>query len=105
VVGEGAFTHEAGIHVDGLLKDPANYQAIDPREVGRSHQLVLGKHSGSHGVMAAYAELGIFVSRAEAEALLASIRGFVARAKRPPQQQELAAFYDELTRRGNAVAA
>jgi hypothetical protein len=42
---------------------------------------------------------------AEAAALLASIRGFVARAKRPPQQQELAAFYDELTRRGNAVAA
>lgn len=100
VVGEGAFTHEAGIHVDGLLKDPANYQAIDPREVGRSHQLVLGKHSGSHRVIAAYAQLGIFVSRTEAEALLASIRGFVARAKRSPQQQDLAAFYDELTRRG-----
>jgi homocitrate synthase NifV len=31
VVGEGAFTHEAGIHVDGLLKDPANYQGFDPR--------------------------------------------------------------------------
>ncbi len=105
VVGEGAFTHEAGIHVDGLLKDPANYQAIDPREVGRSHQLVLGKHSGSHGVMAAYAQLGLFVSRAEAEALLARIRGFVVRAKRPPQQQELEAFYDELARRGEALAA
>jgi homocitrate synthase NifV len=104
VVGEGAFTHEAGIHVDGLLKDPANYQAIDPREVGRSHQLVLGKHSGSHGVMAAYAQLGLFVSRGEAEALLARIRGFVVRAKRPPQQQELEAFYDDLARCGEALA-
>jgi homocitrate synthase NifV len=104
VVGEGAFTHEAGIHVDGLLKDPANYQAIDPREVGRRHELVLGKHSGSHGVMAAYAQLGLFVSRAEADALLTRIRAFVVRAKRPPQQQELAAFYDELCRRGEALA-
>jgi homocitrate synthase NifV len=105
VVGEGAFTHEAGIHVDGLLKDPANYQAIDPQEVGRSHRLVLGKHSGSHGVMAAYAQLGLFLSRAEAEALLSRIRGFVVRAKRPPRQQELTAFYDEISRRGEAVQA
>ncbi len=105
VVGEGAFTHEAGIHVDGLLKDPANYQAIDPREVGRSHQLVLGKHSGSHGVMAAYAELGLFVSRPEADELLSRIRRFVVRAKRAPQQQELTGFYDELCRQGGALAA
>ncbi len=104
VVGEGAFTHEAGIHVDGLLKDPANYQAIDPREVGRSHQLVLGKHSGSHGVVAAYAQLGLFVSRAEADALLTRIRGFVVRAKRSPQQQELAAFYDDVCRHAEALA-
>ncbi|MDD3529477.1 MAG: homocitrate synthase, partial [Gallionellaceae bacterium] len=41
VVGEGAFTHEAGIHVDGLLKDPATYQGFDPREVGRDHRLVV----------------------------------------------------------------
>ena len=31
VVGAGVFTHEAGIHVDGLLKDPANYQGFDPQ--------------------------------------------------------------------------
>jgi homocitrate synthase NifV len=66
---------------------------------------VLGKHSGSHGVMAAYAQLGLFVSRPEADALLSRIRGFVVRAKRAPQQQELADFYDELSRRGGALAA
>lgn len=96
VVGEGAFTHEAGIHVDGLLKDPANYQAIDPREVGRSHRLVLGKHSGTHGVMAAYAQLGLFVDRGQADSLLERIRSFAVAAKRAPAPLELAAFYDEL---------
>ncbi|MEZ5671138.1 MAG: hypothetical protein R3E08_01670 [Thiotrichaceae bacterium] len=44
IVGAGVFTHEAGIHVDGLLKDPLNYQGVDPQEVGRQHQFILGKH-------------------------------------------------------------
>jgi homocitrate synthase NifV len=105
LVGEGAFTHEAGIHVDGLLKDPANYQAIDPQEVGRTHRLVLGKHSGTHGVVAAYAQLGVILSQAEAGALLERIRGFVTRAKRTPAPTDLETFYGELARpKGHLVS-
>ncbi|MFN3988435.1 MAG: homocitrate synthase [Rhodocyclaceae bacterium] len=96
VVGEGVFTHEAGIHVDGLLKDPANYQGIDPALLGRSHRLLLGKHSGARGVIAAYAELGITLDSGEAACLLARIRAFATRAKRPPAAPELLAFRDEL---------
>lgn len=59
LVGKRVFSHEAGIHVDGLLKDPANYQGVDPAAVGRRHTLVLGKHSGRQGVIQAYAQLGI----------------------------------------------
>jgi homocitrate synthase NifV len=58
IVGEGVFTHEAGIHVDGLLKDPANYQGVDPALLGRHHRMLLGKHSGEgevHGERAAAA--------------------------------------------------
>ena len=93
VVGEGVFTHEAGIHVDGLLKDPDTYQAFDPREVGRSHKLVVGKHSGAHGVIAAYASMGLNLSPAEARALLPDIRSFAERAKRSPADQELLFLY------------
>jgi homocitrate synthase NifV len=46
IVGEAVFTHESGIHVDGLLKDRGNYEAFQPEELGREHRLVLGKHSG-----------------------------------------------------------
>jgi len=46
IVGYNAFRHESGIHVDGILKDPANYEALAPRVVGRAHTFVLGKHSG-----------------------------------------------------------
>ncbi len=93
VVGEGVFTHEAGIHVDGLLKDPDTYQGFDPREVGRSHKLVVGKHSGAHGVIAAYASMGLNLSPAEARALLPDIRNFAERAKRSPADQELLFLY------------
>jgi len=93
VVGEGVFTHEAGIHVDGLLKDRDTYQGFDPIEVGRQHKLVVGKHSGAHGIIAAYAGMGLTLSQAEARALLPDIRSFAERAKRSPADQELLFLY------------
>jgi len=93
VVGEGAFTHEAGIHVDGLIKDLETYQGYDPVEVGRHHKLVVGKHSGTHGIIAAYATMGVHLSQAEARALLPDIRSFAERAKRSPADQELLFLY------------
>ena len=50
---------EAGIHVDGLIKDPLNYQGIDPADLGRVHQMVLGKHSGRAALKSRYVELGV----------------------------------------------
>jgi homocitrate synthase NifV len=102
VVGAGVFTHEAGIHVDGLLKDPATYQGFDPSEVGRSHRLVVGKHSGSHGVLAAYARMGLILSPAEARELLPDIRAFAEKAKRSPADHELVFLYQRLIGRAAA---
>jgi len=93
VVGGGVFTHEAGIHVDGLLKDPSTYQGFEPEEVGRQLKLVVGKHSGAHGIIAAYATMGLNLSQAEARALLPDIRSFAERAKRSPADQELLFLY------------
>jgi homocitrate synthase NifV len=92
LIGRDVFSHEAGIHVDGLLKDPANYQGVDPAVVGRRHQLVLGKHSGSQGVMHAYRQLGIPIDRRQAGRLLPLIREFVSLNKRTPQPAELNQF-------------
>jgi homocitrate synthase NifV len=96
LVGQGVFTHEAGIHVDGLLKDRRNYQGVDPALMGRRHQFVLGKHSGSHGVMAAYDRLGIRLSREEATVLLSQVRRFVATNKHPPGSADLERLYTDL---------
>lgn len=46
IVGAMAFSHEAGIHVDGLLKDRSIYEFLNPEAFGRQHAIVYGKHSG-----------------------------------------------------------
>lgn len=97
IVGEAVFTHESGLHVDGLLKDPATYENFDPATVGRDRQLVLGKHSGGHGVRYAYAELGIHLLEDEASLLLAQIRRFANTTKRIPQADDLRRMYLEVS--------
>jgi homocitrate synthase NifV len=96
LIGKSVFSHEAGIHVDGLLKDLNNYQGVNPALVGRSHQLVLGKHSGTQGVIHAYRQLGILINRSQAQALLAQVRGFVSIYKRTPQAVDLNRFHQNL---------
>ena len=87
------FTHESGIHVDGLLKDPSNYQGFDPAELGRRHTTVLGKHSGSHAVKVAYEGLGLNLSADQAQQLLGCIRAHVLATKRSPTSDDLRRFY------------
>ena len=59
IVGANAFAHEAGIHQDGMLKDAATYQIMDPEELGLTMTLPLGKHSGRHAFARACADAGI----------------------------------------------
>ncbi len=89
LVGELVFTHESGLHVDGLLKDRRNYQGVDPALLGREHHLVLGKHSGRHGVMAVFSQLGYALSEPEIKWLLVQLREFVERYKHSPGENEL----------------
>jgi len=95
IVGDAVFTHEAGIHVDGLLKNVLNYQGVDPQQLGREHRLVLGKHSGSHAVVRSFKALGIEISEADATRVLARIRRHASQNKRPPSDQELRLFYSD----------
>jgi homocitrate synthase NifV len=96
LVGDGVFTHEAGIHVDGLLKDKYNYQGIDPEILGRKHQIMLSKHSGTRAVIETYRELGIDVLPDEAEIILARVRAMVTQTKLPPSIDDLQMLYMDL---------
>jgi len=66
VVGANAFAHEAGIHQDGILKNPLTYEIIVPEKVGvPARRLVLGKHSGRNAFRARLSELGFETTDAE----------------------------------------
>ena len=95
VVGAGAFAHEAGIHVDGLLKDVRNYQGFDPAEVGQCHRIVLGKHSGHRALMLVAGQYGLNVDERAARALVPRLRSFVEQHKRSPRAEELSLWLDE----------
>jgi 2-isopropylmalate synthase len=59
IVGKNAFAHEAGIHQDGMIKEPSTYEIMTPEMVGvPDSQLVLGKHSGRNALNRRYRELG-----------------------------------------------
>ena len=66
IVGANAFAHEAGIHQDGVLKNPLTYEIMTPESVGiKSNQMVLGKHSGRHALADRLRDLGYEVGGTE----------------------------------------
>ena len=87
VVGANAFAHEAGIHQDGMLKDAATYQIMDPEELGLTMTLPLGKHSGRHAFARACADAGIDLPADE-------LRTAFARFKRLADERKAVTLYD-----------
>ena len=51
IIGEDIFKVESGIHVDGVIKNPATYEPFNPKTVGSQREIVLGKHSGQQSVL------------------------------------------------------
>lgn len=93
IVGEAVFTHESGIHIDGLLKSASTYESFDPSELGRERRTVLGKHSGSQAVRQAYGRLGIALQDdALTGRVLARIRDHAMRVKQEASPDELRRF-------------
>jgi len=95
VVGNRVFAHESGIHVDGIIKNPANYEALNPEEVGQTRQLMIGKHSGSSSLIHKLGLLGIQISLAEAKQLLPHVRKMATRVKRALLDCELLHIYEQ----------
>ncbi len=62
IVGKNAFAHESGIHQDGMLKNPENFEIMRPEDVGLSgSSLPLGKHSGRAALRDKLGQLGVDV--------------------------------------------
>ena len=82
IVGENAFTHEAGIHVDGILKKAETYEAIKPELVGAKRTFVLGKHVGSKAVKKMLEDQKIAVSEEQLKEIFSQIKYMGDKGKR-----------------------
>ena len=83
----------SGLHADGVLKYPGNYEGYDPSEVGLNRHMVIGKHSGRHGLQSRFKGLGIDLTPLEAETLMARARNVAQGNKRPLSDRDLLQIY------------
>lgn len=96
IVGSNMFKHESGIHADGALKDPKNYEAFEPEEVGLQRQIVIGKHSGKAAIINKFLEYDIELSPEMASKVLEEIRAVSVRMKRSLFDKEIVGIYYDL---------
>ena len=82
IVGANAFAHEAGIHQDGVLKNPMTYEIMKPETVGLSeNRLVLGKHSGRHALRAHLRDMGYELSDEELQLIFKNFKALADKKK------------------------
>ncbi|MFR1317924.1 MAG: homocitrate synthase [Peptostreptococcus anaerobius] len=98
IVGSNMFRHESGIHADGALKDPKNYEAFDPSEVGLERQIVIGKHSGRAAVVNKFREYDIELDDEVASRVLDVVRSTSVKLKRSLFDKELVFIYKDVMR-------
>ena len=82
IVGRNAFAHEAGIHQDGVLKNPTTYEIMRPEQVGfQQTDLVLGKHSGRAALLRKAEKLGYELNEAQQNRLFEVFKTLADRKK------------------------
>ncbi|MGQ0682352.1 homocitrate synthase [Bradyrhizobium sp.] len=96
IVGEHVFTHESGIHVDGLLKDQRTYQSLDPVLFGRTNRIVIGKHSGLSAITSLLAELRLQASVDESQRILGRVREYAVSHKGPVASETVKQIWREV---------
>ncbi|HEY6128488.1 MAG TPA: 2-isopropylmalate synthase [Candidatus Acidoferrum sp.] len=105
VVGANAFAHEAGIHQDGIIKNPSTYEIISPETVGvPSRSLVMGKHSGRNALRVSLRDLGFDATEAELGEIYSRVTALADEAK-SVRPRDILGIAHEVIRRGTATVA
>ncbi len=105
ILGRNIFKVEAGIHADGIHKNPVTYEAYLPNSVGGSFELVIGKHSGSRAVKMKLEQLNIPIPKDEViEELLKQVKSICTQNRKSLNDQEFRGLLMEvMADEGNEV--
>ena len=106
IVGANAFAHEAGIHQDGIIKNPLTYEIMSPQSVGvPARSLVLGKHSGRNALRLTLRDLGYEATDAELAEVYSRVTALADASKQVRPRDILAIAHEVIRRRSTAMAA
>jgi 2-isopropylmalate synthase len=82
IVGANAFAHEAGIHQDGVLKNPMTYEIMKPETIGlHANKMVMGKHSGKHALLSHIKSMGYDLSDEELKTVFKKFKDLADKKK------------------------
>jgi 2-isopropylmalate synthase len=102
IVGANAFAHEAGIHQDGILKNPLTYEIMSPESVGvPKRNLVLGKHSGRNALRSTLVDLGFQPTREELDECYKRVVTLADASKNVSNRDVLAIAHQVMRKRGS----
>ncbi|WP_321313443.1 homocitrate synthase [Halarcobacter sp.] len=93
IIGEYIFSHESGIHVNGMMKSKSSYEPFTPKEVGLERCFPIGKHSGTSTLLYHLRTVGIEPKKEVLEIILPLVREIVTNRKRVLDAQELKELY------------
>lgn len=93
IVGKNIFSHESGIHVNGMLKHENAYEAFSPHEVGMKRSYPIGKHSGSSTLRFHLETMGLKPENEILNQMLPHVREIVTERKKVLNKKELKALY------------
>src|SRR5246500_549327 len=106
VVGANAFAHEAGIHQDGIIKNPLTYEIMTPESGGGpSRSLVMGKHSGRNALRSNLRDLGFDPSDAELAEIYRRVTALADESKSVRPRDILGIAHEVIRRGASAVPA
>jgi D-citramalate synthase len=90
IVGENAFTHESGIHTQGLLANPLTYEPISPELVGGTRRISPGKHSGTHAMHDSIERMGLNPSEHQFKEIFQRVKNLGDKGKKVTDADVLA---------------
>ncbi|MEW5759455.1 MAG: homoaconitate hydratase [Candidatus Thermoplasmatota archaeon] len=76
IVGYNAFTHESGIHTDGVIKNTLTYEPINCELINRERRFVFGKHTGASAVLERLKNKGIELEKEKIIEIVGEIKNY-----------------------------
>jgi len=99
LVGYNAFSHESGIHADGVIKHTSTYEPIQPEAIGRTRQFIFGKHTGSTAVGEKLRAAHVAATAEQIGALVSAVKGLAEARSKDEQIAFIRTFREREERR------